>query len=256
MENLPDWVIVIIGLGAGGLFTILGYVVNGLLEQRREKIRLAYEDVQLIRESIANTYVESAIRPIQRDLASNLGVVVEEMRSKYIDLLVWLESAHYSDDFIELLDKISASKLQWDRQARAIGIARLELFGDEFPRVALAGYRAIELYYKLARLMANDLKDELQTKRRLSKEIIEKTRDLNEDELYQPCVDTVLSAIRDLDLLGQAIPAIEMESHFDVMIAKWEEIEPLVTLRKLAKKDSEVFEKLESKPSRKRKRGN
>ncbi len=253
MGNVPDWVIVIIGLGVGGLFTLLAHLVNGLLEQRREKVKLAHEDVRLTRESIANAYIEGAIRPIQRDLASNLAVI-DEMRSSYVDLLVRLKETRYSMDFIDLLDEIGATKLQWDKQAKAIGIARLELFGDEFPLVALAGYRAIELYYKLARFLASELKGELQTSKGLSKESIEKTDDWNGDVLYEPCVDAVVKTVRDLDLLGLAIPAIGMKSHIDVMVARWVDIEPLVTLRKLAKRDSEEFEKLEKSGGKREKR--
>jgi hypothetical protein len=253
MGSIPDWAIAFIGLAVGGLFTLLGYVVNGLLEQRREKVKLTHEDVWRTRDSIANTYIEGAIRPIQRDLARNLAVI-GEMSSSYTDLTIQLEDTRYSEDFIRLLDEISATKLQWDKQAKAIGVARLELFGYEFAFVALAAYRAIELYHMVVRLMANDLKSELQTTKGLSKKSIEKIIDLNEEGLYQPCVNTVLRAIRDLDLLGQAIPALEMKSHFDVLGARWEDTELLAALRNWAKRDSEEFEKLEKSDGKRKKR--
>lgn len=241
---MPDWIIVIIGLAVGGVFTILGYFINGFLEQRREKIRSEHEDVRLIRESIANTYIEGAIRPIQRDLAINLAVI-DEMSNSYTDLIVQLKDTRYSEDFIELLDEIAAAKLQWGKQTKALGVARLGLFGDEFQLVTLAAYRAIQSYYKVAHLLAGDLKIELQNTKKVSKESVTKMTDFNEEGLYQPCIDVVLRAIRDLDLLGQAIPALEMESHFDVLAVRWEGTELIGALRELAKKDAEDFENFE-----------
>jgi len=253
MANLPDWVIAIVGLLVGGLFTILGYLLNGILELRREKFRLTHEDVRFTRESIAKRYIENTIEPIQRDLARNLGVI-SEMEDNYVELILQNELL-YSDSLIRLLDRISAAKLEWDQEAKHLGVVRLDFFGHEFWQVALAGYRAIEMYHTLARFMASDLRNELQADGRLPPESVDKARALTkEGEDHSYCVSTVLEAIRDLDLLGQAIHTLEMESYKDVMLAKGEDIQPLPTLRKIAKAGAEKFERYEKGEEQKRKR--